>query len=238
MAEFKRTKFKSNEETQITRKTVFFGFMTIMLFLAVVMFGLPLLVKFSVLLGDIKNRGKVEKEVVMPPLPPRLVIPYEATNSAMITIVGLAEPKITVELLKNDVSIGKKEVSDKGDFSFEGITLEEGVNSFSTIAMTDKGGSSEASKSETVIFDNQSPEIQMINPLEDTLKVDYTDFDVIGKTEKGASVTINGRVAPVDNDGQFKLKTQLVAGKNEIEVRTVDTAGNETKKNIVITADI
>jgi hypothetical protein len=238
MAEFTRTKFKANEEAQITRKTVFFGFMTVVLFLAVVMFGLPLLVKFSVFLGDIKNKGKIETEMTLPPLPPRLVIPYEATNSATITIFGLAEPKIIVELLKNDVSIGKKEVSDKGEFSFEGVNLEDGVNSFSTIAMTDKGGSSEASKNETVIFDNKPPEIQMINPLENTLKIDYTDFDVIGKTEKGASVTISGHIAPVDNEGQFKLKMQLVAGKNEIEIRVMDTAGNEAKKTVVITADI
>lgn len=238
MAEFTRTKNKSNEDAQITRKTVLLGFTTIVLFLAVVAFGLPLLVKFSILLGDIKNRGKVDKEVVLPPLPPRLVIPYEATNSATVTIAGLAEPKVTVELLKNDVSIGKSEVSDKGDFAFEGVNLDEGINSFSAIAMTDKGGSSEASKSEGVVFDNQVPGIQMVNPLEETLKIDYTDFDVIGRTEKGASVTVSGNVAPVDNDGQFKLKVQLVAGKNDIEIRVIDTAGNETKKNIVITVDI
>ena len=78
----------------------------------------------------------------------------------------------------------------------------------------------------------------MNNPSEDSLIVDSADFDIIGKSEKGVSVLVNNRVAMVDNEGVFKIKMQLNAGKNEIEKIVKDTALNETRKKISITYDI
>jgi len=239
MAEFIRSRLERKEEEQITKKTVFLGFLTVVLFVAMVVFGLPLLVKFSVFLGDIKNRDAgVDKEKIIPPLAPRIVMPYEATNSSKISISGLGEIGTTVELLKNDVSVGEVSTSDRGDFKFENIVLENGENSFNVVAISEKGGSSEVSKAVVVIYDNQPAEIVMMNPSEETLTVDYSDFDIVGKAEKDASVLINGRVAMVDDEGKFKLKLQLSAGKNEIEIVARDLAGNETKKKINITYDI
>lgn len=239
MAEFKRSRLERKSEEQITKKTVVLGFLTIAMFLLIIVFGLPLLVKFSVFLGEAKSRkeGNVQ-ESVLPPLAPRLIIPFEATNSAKINISGLAEANTTVELLKNDVSLGKVEVSSSGDFVFSDVELNEGENTFSAVAMTDKSGSSEQSKVVTVILDQKAPELTMTNPSEESLTVDYADFDVIGKSEKNASVLVNNHVAMVGDEGNFKLKIQLNAGKNEIEIVVKDMAGNETKKKITITYDI
>lgn len=239
MAEFVRSRLERKEDEQITKKTVLLGFLTVVLFILVIIFGLPLLVKFSVFLGDLKNKdADVDIEKVIPPLAPRIIIPYEATNSATISISGLGEIGTTVELLKNDVSIGKTEMSDTGDFVFEDVELENGENSFNAVAMTEKGGSSEVSKTVVVVYDDQPVEIVMMNPSEDTLTVDYSDFDIVGKAEKDSSVLINGRVAMVDDEGKFKLKFQLNAGKNDIEIVVKDLAGNETRKKINITYDI
>jgi len=239
MAEFIRSRLERKEEEQITKKTVLLGFITVVLFVMVVLFGLPLLVRFSVFLGDLKNKnGDTSTEKIIPPLAPRIIMPYEATNSSVISISGLGEISTTVELLKNDVSVGKTEVSATGDFVFSEIALENGENSFNAVAMTEKGGSSEVSKTVMVVYDNQPAEIVMMNPSEDTLTVDYSDFDIVGKAEKNASVLINGRVAMVDDEGKFKLKYQLSSGKNEIEIVVRDLAGNETRKKINITYDI
>jgi len=239
MAEFRRSRLKKTRDDSITRKTVFLGVLTVFLFVAIVIFGLPLLVRFSVFLGNAKNRNEEETRVqVLPPMAPRLILPFEATNSAKISVKGLAEPGVMVELLKNDVAVEKMEVSEEGEFSFDGVGLSDGENEFSAIAMTEDGGSSDLSKILIVMFDNEAPQLVMQNPSEDELTVDYDDFDIVGKAEPRVSVLVNGRVAIVDDDGGFKIKMQLQAGENEFEVVVRDMAGNETRKKIKITYDI
>jgi len=234
MPEFRRSRLERKNNDQITKKTVFFGFLTIVIVAALLIFGLPFLIKFSVFLGESK-KTTVNSSKVLPPLAPRLVIPFEATNSGKISVSGFAESKVTVELFKNEVSIGKTEVTENGDFNFKDISLDEGDNNFSAIASTEKNGSSDGSASTNIIFDKTPPSLTLTNPSESSLNVDYTDIDLIGMTDKGSSVLINGRMAMVDNNGNFKLKWQLNTGKNDLEVIARDTAGNETKKNISIT---
>jgi hypothetical protein len=239
MAEFKRSRLVRNAEEQITKKTVVLGFLTVISFVLIIIFGLPFLVKFSIFLGETKSsKEKNVKEVVLPPLAPRLVLPFEATNSGVIAIKGLAEANVTVELLKNEVSIGKTQVTPEGDFVFEGVELNKGENAFNAIAMTEMGGSSEISKTANVVYDDQPPELTLLNPNADSITVDKAEYEVSGNTEKGASVLINGHVGMVDDNGKFKLKIQLSSGKNDVEIVAQDLAKNQTKKTVVITYDM
>jgi hypothetical protein len=155
-----------------------------------------------------------------------------------MVITGYAEASVTVELMKNDVALEKVQVTENGDFKFDGIDLDKGENVFSAITMNDKGGSSEQSKTVSVVYNDQPPSLTMSNPSEESLTVDSSDFDIIGQSDKGVSVWVNGHVAMVDNDGKFKLKLQLSPGKNDIEIMVKDVAGNVTKKNISIKYDI
>lgn len=236
MAEFKRSRLERKSEEQTTKKTFVLGLLTVIVFVLVIAFGLPFLVKFSVFLGEakIKKQGTVS-EKSLPPLPPRIVLPYDATNSATINISGFAEANVDVELLKNDVSVGKNKVSEAGDFSFSDIQLEVGENIFTTVAISEKSGSSDPSKPLTIVYDNQTPEFTITNPSTDNIKVDVADFEVSGESEKGVSVLVNNQVAMVDDIGKFKIMVQLNAGKNDIEIKVRDSAGNEIKKNITIT---
>jgi bacillopeptidase F len=165
-------------------------------------------------------------------------MPFEATNSAKINISGLAEANVQIELLKNDASLNKIETNENGEFVFEDIELNEGDNDFNLVAVSTKGGTSELSKTIKVIFDNKVPTLTMTNPVEDSLKVDNPDFDVVGQSEKGVSVTVNGHVAMVDDTGQFKSKIQLNSGDNDVEIIVRDLAGNEAKKKVKITYNI
>jgi hypothetical protein len=236
MAEFKRSRLKRNTEDQVTKKTVFLGLLTIILSISILVFGLPLLIKFSVFLGEGKSKKTEQiKENKLPPLAPRLIIPYEATNSSQIKISGFAEPMVTVELFKGEISIGKTEVTAEGDFIFNNISLDEGDNGFNAVASTPDVGSGDGSKTINVIYDKTPPKLELTNPSEESLSVDSSDFDIIGLTDVGASVSINSRIAPLDNDGKFKLKWQLNTGKNELEIISTDLAGNQTKKKISIT---
>lgn len=236
MAEFKRSRLNRKNNDQITKKTIFLGLSTVILLVLILIFGLPLLIGFSKLLGEGKSR-KVNntEEKILPPLAPRLEIPYEATNSSEIKIKGFAEANVTVELFRNEISIGETMVSENGDFVFNKIKLDEGENGFSAVASTEEAGSGDGSKTIKLTYDKLAPEFQLTNPSEESLTVDYADFDIVGKTENGSSVSINNRIAVIDNEGNFKLKWQLNTGKNELEIIASDLAGNETKKKITIT---
>jgi len=238
MADFKRSRLERKKDEQITKKTVFMGFLTVLIFVLIVVFGLPLLIKFSIILGNSKSKKDITNENIVPPLAPRLIVPFEATSSSKIKIDGFAEAGAEVELLKNEQTIGTTEVTVDGNFSFTNIELDDGENNFSAIATKENSGTSEISKIASVIYDTVSPELTMSNPSENSLTVDSADFDIIGKSEKGVSVTINGKVAVVDSEGNFKLKIQLSPSKNNIEIIVKDEALNETKKTISITYDI
>lgn len=237
MPEFKRSRLEKKTEDEITKKTIFLGLTTIVVLILMVVFGLPMLIKFSILLGETK-KDNVVQEKVLPPLAPRLIVPFEATNSSRINIKGLAEKNVTVELLKNDVSIGKVATNDAGEFSFNDIFLDLGESVFTAIAVSEQSGSSEPSKESKVLFNDKPPVLTMINPVEESVKVDSSDYELVGQSTKGVSVSVNGRVAFVDDTGKFKIKLQLNTGKNDTEIIVRDLAGNETKKKVTITYDI
>lgn len=235
MADFKRSRLERKKEEQITKKTVWLGFLTISILVLIIVFGLPILIRFSILLGNTKSNKDTNNDNVLAPLAPRLVVPFEATNSSKIKISGFAESGSVVQLLKNEESVGKVDVNQDGDFAFDNIELSEGDNSFSAVAMKDKNGSSQASKPIIVIYDNKGPELTMLNPKEDKVTVDSADLDMMGKSEAGVSVLVNGKVAVVDDDGNFKIKLQLNSGKNDIEIVVRDVALNETRKIVSVT---
>ncbi len=238
MPEFKRSRLERKKDEQITKKTVFLGFITLLVFLLIVIFGLPLLIQFSIFLGNTKSKNITDKENVVPPLAPRLVVPYEATSSSEINIEGFAESGSVVKLLKDDEAFGETDVLEDGKFLFENIELKEGENFFSAIASKEDSGSSDLSKTITVVLDLSPPELTMTNPSEESLVVDFADYDIVGKSEAGVNATVNGKVAVVDFEGNFKLKIQLNPGKNDIEIVVKDAALNETRKKISITYDI
>lgn len=235
MAEFKRSRLSRKSDEQITKKTVIVGLSTALLFILLIVFGLPLLFRFSLFLGDMRSKITVEDKVkIIPPSAPRMVIPYEATNSALIKVSGYAEIGTEVELMLNGISYQKKEVDEDGSFLFENINLIEGENYFQSVAISKENISSELSESFPVVYDKISPYLNIINPGEESIEVESLDYEIRGETEPGASVTVNNGIAVVDDIGQFKLKIQLISGDNEVEIISRDLAGNETKKKVKI----
>ena len=139
--------------------------------------------------------------------------------------------------MKNDVSLAKVRVDEAGEFRFENVELVDGENSFSAIARSEVNGSSEVSERMRVVLDREPPELDLTNPSETSLKVEVADFDIVGRVTRGSSVTVNGQLAMVDDQGVFKLKVQLSPGKNTFEVKARDLAGNEKSKSVEITYD-
>jgi hypothetical protein len=60
------------------------------------------------------------------------------------------------------------------------------------------------------------------------LETDYVD--VLGASEKGVELTLNGEVVVVGGDGSFLARVALRAGDNELRVVATDPAGNKSEK--------
>lgn len=220
-----------------SKKTFVLGLLIVVILVLIVFFGFSFLISFSAFLGGSKKATNSNNDDSLPPLPPRIFIPFEATNSAVLNVSGTAETGTLIELSKDDVLLDTMDVDEDGDFEFENVLLERGDNTFSAVAVAPNGKRSDFSKEVSIVFDDEQPSLKMTNPSEETLTVDYADFDVTGIAEADASVTINGKIALVDSEGNFKLKFQLSPGKNDIEIKVRDMAGNETTKKITIEYD-
>jgi len=226
------------EKRKDNGKTFLLGFIVVVLLVLVVLFGFSFLVRFTAFLGERKEASSdVIEDSGLPPLAPRIFIPFEATNSAALSVSGTAESGTLIELEKDDILLDTINVDDDGGFVFDNILLNLGDNVFSAVAVAADGKRSEVSKEIVVIFDNEVPRLDMLNPTEESLTVEYEDFDVVGKVDTDVSVTVNGRIGLIDSEGNFKVKIQLQPGKNNIEVKARDLAGNETKKIIEIIYD-
>ncbi len=237
MPEFKKKVFLNNrtEIDDLTKKTIVFGIATFSLFILLFIFGLPLLIKFSVFLGEGRKNAEVKKQIVLPPQPPRLLLPFESTPSSQITLKGFAEPNVLIDLYLDGQKISSKNSDTAGEFFFSNVPIKIGSNVFTALASLNNDLKSELSPEELVIRDETPPELTISNPDKDSLSVDYSDFDIIGKTDKKAYVTINNYVATVNDLGEFKMKMQLQLGKNEYTIKSRDEAGNQTSKRITIT---
>lgn len=238
MPEFKKKFFSESQDKKIddlTKKTIVFGTATFALFVLLFVFGLPLLIKFSVFLGEGRKNAEVKKQIVLPPQPPRLLLPFESTPSAQINLKGFAEPNVLVDLYLDGQKVSSKNSDSAGEFLFSGVNLKSGPNIFTTMASLSSDLKSEFSAEELVIRDETAPELVISNPDKESMNVDYSDFDIIGKTDKKSYVTINNYVATVNDLGEFKMKMQLQLGKNEYTIKSRDEAGNQTVKKVTIT---
>ncbi len=70
------------------------------------------------------------------------------------------------------------------------------------------------------------PEIKIIEPVKEEFRSDKVNL--IGQTDKQASVSVNGRQIFVDDKGQFKTEVALIDSKNEVVIEAIGANGKKT----------
>ncbi len=66
------------------------------------------------------------------------------------------------------------------------------------------------------------------------LELSNRNFKLLGKSESGAVVSINGNPVPIDKDGWFKIDINLNKGLNEIKIQAKKSYGRENEKQISV----
>lgn len=217
------------EEKKAYRRLFLTVIGTIVVLLSVVFLGVPALVKFSLFIGNLRGGGETITQDTTPPYPPHLEAPYTATNSASIAVSGYAEPGTTLEVFLNGESLKKILLGNDGQFSLADVPLIERENKITAQAKDAAGNISQPSDPLIITFKRTPPALEINEPPEGQgFSGNQREVQITGLTETGATVTVNGRLVMVKNDGTFTYSLPLNAGENLLKIVATDMASNQT----------
>lgn len=231
MSRMERMEEQHNMRRVWTLAGITFGVVVLAVFV-----GVPLMIRLAVWWGDVNAKKTAnEKTDFIPPVPPRIIIPFEATNSATIKVAGTAEADSTVALGNNGEPVGSVTTSKDGVWSVDKVTLSDGVNSFFAYATDQSGNKSGESDQVNVVYAAKAPELVVESPADRQLVTGKeANVELKGKTRAGVRLTVNDRVIIVGGDGKFNSKYKLTSGENLLAFLATDQFGNQTRKEIVV----
>lgn len=226
-----KTRLTRKEEAKTYRK-IFLAFLTTGLIIVFIIFlGLPALVNLAAFISGIKGEGDLPTTSQKLPLtPPVIDIPYEATNTAKISIQGSGIAGSRVELFVNGEAIKKILIPKDGNFVFDNVILSKGGNKIWGVLENSLNERSNRSGIVTVNYRNESPKIDISEPSDNAvISGDNKEVKISGQTDGEMIVTVNGRMVIVGSDGKFSYVLPLNDGDNTIEIIATDNFGNSTK---------
>lgn len=216
------------QERRERQRLLFSTLGIVALIVSLALFGLKILVGFSLLVDRIRGGSPTPSQTQTVLIPPTLNPLPASTNNEKVTITGSGQSAHTLILFLNDKEIKKLTIEENGIFSIP-VTLMNGINTISSKVIDDKGNTSELSNILTVILKKEAPILEISEPADGlTVQSDSNKLTMVGKTEEGASVTINGRFVIVGSDGSFQTSVGLNEGENTLTIVAADTAGNQT----------
>jgi flagellar hook assembly protein FlgD len=166
------------------------------------------------------NNVRLTRQITLVTTPPEVSITSpvddEWTNQALATVGGQAPPGTTLEINDRQVAVNAD-----GAFSYE-MLLEEGDNLIRVVATDDVGN---ITTQERLVHLKTRPPTLALNVEEGSTVGDAT-LQVTGRTDAGATVTVNGQVVPVSAQGDFQATLNLFQGDNLIQAEARDRAGN------------
>ncbi|WP_257840069.1 S8 family serine peptidase [Salipaludibacillus agaradhaerens] len=184
--------------------------------------------------GNYMIRALVDYEVTVP----EITSPEDGymTNDEIVTVEGNGSRDVDMIIYNQGEEAGNTTTDDKGFFSVD-ITLNDGENKLTAIAETPSGSSGESDPI-TVILDQEAPELEILSPKEgDKLNSETVRVEGSATDEYLDHVTVNGAKAELDEEGLFSHRIMLDEGENEITVKAVDGAGNESVETLTVYAN-
>lgn len=170
----------------------------------------------------------VEKDTIAP-APPFLVEIPKATQNDTVDINGKAESGVKVVLYTEGSKNSETTSDSEGSFSFTGIRVGIFPTTIYTTAIDEAGNESKRSQSYTTVKDDTPPELEVSSPKDgEEIKSTGHTYKVVGKTESDVTVTVNGQLAIINQDGEFAVSIRLEEGDNSLEIIAKDVAQNET----------
>ena len=229
----KETRRSRRLEKKTKRNIVLSLLGILIIFVFMIKLGIPLMANFAIFVSGFKSTNEVKNNDNAFIQPPVLDPIPSATNSAEIQITGKSVNNSKVQLFINDQLMNDTSTDGNGNFRFT-KSLSLGDNQIKT--RVEVGGKqSSFSDTATVTYKNSAPSIIIDSPPDGgVFSKDNKSVNVTGKIDGGASVTVNGFWAIVDENNNFSYTLPLQNGDNEIKVVVTDQAGNKSEKTIKV----
>ena len=165
--------------------------------------------------------------VLMDTRPPSIIFEHPAKgallNSTYVTITVSSDEDASFY-------IAGQSVQSFGGEANLGLTLTEGINKVHVRAVDKAGNINETDY--TVTIDITKPQLTILSPAAPVFSTTKATLHVLGSTEPGAALTVDGKPVPLDTSGKFTFNQKLKLGKNTVTIVSVDKAGN--RKDIVL----
>lgn len=213
------------EERRHKKKAFIYAFLSFLILMAFIFYGLPTVAKFSTVLTDLRPKTADESDKI-PPARPRFLTQSLATNSATLTLRGINQVGTEIFLFQNGKELGSVKTNDTGSFEKE-IKLIQGNNKLVARAKNEKGVESQNSDTLEIILDISPPDITITEPKDTSFTEERVTIK--GEIDEEAEVYINDKIIVLDDQNAFSQSVNLSSGDNNIVIRAVDKAGNETK---------
>ena len=88
-------------------------------------------------------------------------------------------------------------------------------------------------ESKDIFVDRKAPILTFFEDLS-AITTNEAVFRVVGMTEAGAVLSVNGSAVQINADGSFMLELNLVPGANSFEIVSADPAGNLSRRTVLI----
>ncbi|ODR89568.1 Ig-like domain-containing protein [Sinorhizobium alkalisoli] len=156
------------------------------------------------------------------------------TNDRTLTLIGIAEPNLTLRILVDGILLGTVMAGEDGNWSFTTLELSDGGYSFT--AETGEDGERQSSDPLEISIDSDTPapEFTSIEPADNSLQLS-------GTAEAGASVdiyrdgTLIGTATATSSGLWGYLDTGYGGGSTSYSARATDAAGNTAETADAVT---
>lgn len=233
-----RSRLTRKEEARSLRRAFFYLVLTVGFVTLLAIWGVPSLVRVATFFSQWRGASTpIGKTDFLPPAPPNINLIPRATKKDLLSLSGTAEPGSTVDIFLNEEVKSSVVANNEGVFILDSISLSEGENQIYAIATDQAGNSSSPSRKLAILYDAKPPELEISSPEDGATLTgqEQKRLTVSGKTEPGISLTINGRLTILDQEGNFSSTFSLTEGENTFKIIALDLAENQTEKEIKVT---
>lgn len=223
------------EEKKNIKRARNYIILSIIAVIILIVFGLPLLVKFAGFVGDLAKSDKpVEINDITPPAPPHFDEIPDFVNKETLDVNGTSESGATVKIRANNNDY-EVVANNEGRFNFL-FNLKTGENSIDAVAVDLAGNTSTQTQTYKIIFDNNEPEIEIESPKNGGTFYGSSQkqLTIKGSVNEVAEITINDRFVALKDDNTFVFNTSLNEGSNEFKIKAVDESGNEVETSFSV----
>ena len=233
------SRYRSNIKRKAIHNILLVAGGFIVLIVIIVAFGSTLLTNFSLFVeksqGDnnVTNTDSQQNDSYIPP--PTLNTIPDATNKPQVDVTGFAQKNQNISLYVNNQLVDKTNTGSNNQFRFTLISLKTGQNTIKVKA-EENNKQSGFSNVDTISYLKNPPSL-LINSPQDGQGVNKNTsptIGIVGQTDAGAKVTVNGAWAIIDDQGKYNYLYTIHDGDNDIKVVATDNAGNQTTKEIHI----